>query len=129
MKKKRVPRKELNDFSPLEEAILPRINALSDEFRILRPTRSQCYLPPTKLEFDFAWPELKIAIEVQGGLHRRGGHTTAAGIKRDMYKMCIAQSKGWILYQIPPDWCKCGNHFKILRGLLIRAFQLRGVQK
>lgn len=48
--------------------------------------------------------ELKIAIEVQGGIWAKGnsGHSSGKGIKRDMDKSNLAQSLGWFVIKIEP---------------------------
>ncbi len=64
-----------------------------------------------KYRLDFAIPvrkdgsELKIAIEVQGGIWMKGnsGHSSGTGIKRDMDKSNLAQSLGWFLLKVTPN--------------------------
>jgi very-short-patch-repair endonuclease len=46
--------------------------------------------------FDFSWPTLKIAIEVNGG-GGRGRHNTVVGATNDAEKMNAAQLLGWIV--------------------------------
>lgn len=47
--------------------------------------------------FDYAIPELRIAIEIDGGLWIAGGgrHNRASGFINDMEKLNLATSKGW----------------------------------
>lgn len=68
------------------------------------------YLPflGSKLEFDFAWPRVKVGIEVQGGIDmagRRSGHVSRDGMRRDMFKLNKAQADGWVLFQFPREVC------------------------
>jgi very-short-patch-repair endonuclease len=52
--------------------------------------------PLRKYKFDFAFPDIKIAVEYEGGLFmQRGGHNSPAGIQRDVEKYNLAQSIGW----------------------------------
>lgn len=44
--------------------------------------------------FDFALPEQRIAIEIEGGLHR-GRHTQARGFIEDCHKYNAATMAGW----------------------------------
>ena len=61
--------------------------------------------------FDYAIPitpnsvQLKIAIEVEGGIWAKGnsGHSSGKGIKRDMDKASLAASLGWLLIRRTPD--------------------------
>lgn len=46
---------------------------------------------------DFAWPEAQVAVEVQGGIWVKGGHSSGSGIDRDAAKSFLAQADGWLL--------------------------------
>lgn len=75
--------------------ILPQFPSL------LAPGRNRTYLPGSKLEFDFSWRSLRIAVEIQGGLNNsRSGHTSAVGIKRDMRKQNLCVVHQWQLLQL-----------------------------
>jgi hypothetical protein len=53
--------------------------------------------------FDFAWPDLMFAIEIQGGITSRtrsGWHTSIDGMVRDMDKLNLAQIHGWHVFQL-----------------------------
>lgn len=54
---------------------------------------------------DYAIPQFKIAIEVNGGIHMRGksGHSSGKGIKRDMDKANLLNINGWTLIQVEPN--------------------------
>lgn len=82
------------------------------------------------LEIDFAWPDVKIGIEVNGGIDMRGragGHTSPDGLRRDYYKVNLAQTEGWILLVFPPEYCTDDNQFTVGLRLLKAAFKMRGV--
>lgn len=66
------------------------------------------FSPDRDFRFDFASPQNKVAIEVQGGIWKgkRGGHTSGVGYKRDMEKFNLAASLGWRIVQCEPsDLC------------------------
>lgn len=70
------------------------------------PGRNRCHLVGSKLEYDFSWLSLKIAVEIQGGIDchsRRSGHLSRNGIRRDMQKVCLSSIQGWILLQLSPE--------------------------
>ena len=48
-----------------------------------------------RFRFDFAIPELKIAIEYEGLNSEKSGHTTIAGYTSDCEKYNIAAIRGW----------------------------------
>lgn len=47
--------------------------------------------------FDFAYPELKIAIETEGGVYSQGRHSRAAGYSGDCDKYNEAAVLGWLV--------------------------------
>lgn len=49
---------------------------------------------------DFAWPEARVALEIQGGTWTLGKHSSGAGIERDCAKSFTAQASGWICFAI-----------------------------
>jgi very-short-patch-repair endonuclease len=58
--------------------------------------REHTFAPGRKFRADFAYPEKKILIEVEGGLFmRRGGHNSISGISRDIEKYNLAVTLGW----------------------------------
>jgi len=73
------------------------------------PERNYKGIPGRKYEFDFAWPSRKIALEVQGGVFKKGGHSTGVGITRDCEKACLAVVGGWKLLPVTGDQIKQGK--------------------
>lgn len=59
------------------------------------------FLPGYTFEADVAWPEQRIAVEVDG-LRRdgRGSHQTEAGVTRDARKLLLATIAGWTLVRL-----------------------------
>lgn len=53
------------------------------------------FAPPRRWRFDFAMPERKIAIEVDGGVYSGGRHTTGKGFEADLEKLNRATTLGW----------------------------------
>lgn len=50
---------------------------------------------PRKFRFDFALPDQKIAVEYDGVVSERSGHTTLVGMSSDNEKINLAISLGW----------------------------------
>lgn len=62
--------------------------------------------PTRKWRFDYAWPEYKLALEVDGGIWTQGRHTRGSGRLGDMEKFNHAAMLGWrILYVTPQQLC------------------------
>lgn len=51
--------------------------------------------------FDFAYPGLKIAIEIEGGIYSKGRHIRGKGFENDCEKYNTATSDGWHILRIP----------------------------
>lgn len=52
--------------------------------------------------FDYAWPEQKVALEVEGGVWIQGRHTRGSGFVKDMEKYNRAASLGWLVLKVQP---------------------------
>lgn len=73
---------------------------------LLAPETEFRFHPERKWRFDFAWPEKKIALEVDGGIWIGGGHNRGAQIKKTWEKENEAHCMGWhILKCEPRDLC------------------------
>ena len=55
-----------------------------------------------KWRFDYALPDLKIAIEIEGGVFSNGRHTRGKGYLNDMEKYNMASELGWTLLRYTP---------------------------
>ena len=66
------------------------------------PVPELCFAAPRRWRFDWAWPELKLALEVQGGLFVNGRHSRGAALLKEHEKLNAAAVAGWrILYCTP----------------------------
>ena len=59
--------------------------------------------------FDYAWPERKIALEVEGGTWKGGRHTSGKGYRNDCIKYNTAAADGWIVIRATSDMVKDGT--------------------
>lgn len=59
--------------------------------------------PVRKWRFDYAIPEHKIALEVEGGVWTGGRHTSPKGFLGDIEKYNTATLMGWRLFRVTPD--------------------------
>jgi hypothetical protein len=58
---------------------------------------------PRKWRFDFSWPALKIAVEVEGGTWVKGAHSRGKRYASDCAKYGAAALSGWILLRWTTD--------------------------
>lgn len=59
--------------------------------------------PKRRWRFDYAIPEYKIALEVEGGVWTGGRHIRAQGFLGDMEKYNTATLMGWRVFRTTPD--------------------------
>lgn len=52
---------------------------------------------------DYAWPTLKVGLEVDGAIWTGGRHTRGAGWLKDTEKLNLAASMGWRMLRCTPD--------------------------
>ena len=75
--------------------------------------------PKRRWRIDFAWPEQRVALEVQGGIHMaKSGHNTAAGITRDCEKANEAVVTGWKVLHVTREQIENGSAINWLRQIL-----------
>lgn len=77
------------------------------------PQRDFLFLPDRKLELDFAWPDRKVAIEVQGMAHRIKGR-----FKADIEKRALAMLSGWKVLEVDGASIRCGRAARWVKQLL-----------
>lgn len=69
-----------------------------------------CQLPKPECEvrfhdkrrwrFDLAWPERKVAVEIDGAVWSGGRHVRGAGVEKDCEKFCEAAIAGWRVLRV-----------------------------
>jgi hypothetical protein len=79
--------------SPLEVRFAREIAS----YAIPQPIEEHQFCNDRKWRFDFAWPGLKIAVEIEGGIHSGGRHTRGAGYMADCEKYNRAAMDGWVV--------------------------------
>lgn len=71
--------------------------------------REFCAIPGRKFRWDFAWPDNKLLVEVQGGSWNGGKHGRGSGIAKDTEKLNLATISGWRVMQFTPDQIRQGK--------------------
>ena len=62
--------------------------------------REHRFAPPRRWRFDFAWPALGVAIEVDGGVWTQGRHVRPSGFESDVEKLNAAAAAGWRVFRV-----------------------------
>ena len=70
------------------------------------------------LRADLANPELKIAIEIEGGIFQQGGHSSITGILRDIKKSNCYVSNGWKLIRLLPSELMTSATFDLVKKVI-----------
>lgn len=63
------------------------------------PVREYVFCPGRRWRFDFAWPEQRVACEIDGATWAQGRHVRGAGFERDCEKLNMAVSMGWRVFR------------------------------
>jgi len=72
-----------------------KFEKLLNLLRIKGWVREFKFCPTRRWRFDFAWPERKIAVEIEGGVWINGAHNRGAHFLSDMEKYNWATINGW----------------------------------
>lgn len=65
--------------------------------------------------FDFAWPEFKFAVEVEGISPKGGRHQSVGGFRQDIEKYHVAQYHGWTVYRTDRDHINNGEAVRLIQ--------------
>lgn len=104
-------------LSALEEEIALQIRAA----KLPVPIREFYFAPGRRFRFDFAWPALMLALEVDGLTGSKvSGHTSIAGYSRDREKDRIADNLGWRVIRADRRFIKSGNALQYIEQQIER---------
>ena len=71
--------------------------------------------PVRKWLFDYAIPEHKIALEVEGGVWTNGRHTRGTGFLKDIEKYNTGTLLGWRIFRTTPSELLSSNTIELLK--------------
>lgn len=100
--------------SDLERALLFGIKAL----KLPVPVEQYQFHPVRKWRFDFAWPALMVACEVEGGTWSNGAHVRGRHFESDCEKGNEAACMGWLVLRVTGDMVEDGRAANFLKRLL-----------
>lgn len=66
-----------------------------------------------KWRFDFAWPDLKVAVEIEGGTWSNGRHGRGHGFEGDCLKYDEAAIAGWLVLRVTTDMVNDGRAIQL----------------
>lgn len=85
------------------------------------PEREYRFHDVRRWRFDFAWPELRVAVEVDGGTWAAGRHNRGAGFEGDAEKLNAATALGWRVFRYTATRVRSGWAVNEIRVELERA--------
>lgn len=65
------------------------------------PAEEHKFHETRRWKIDFAWPQLKLAVEIEGGIFVRGRHVSPSGFVADCEKYNTATLDGWSVLRFP----------------------------
>lgn len=102
------------ESSPLEDTLEFQIRA----YHLPAPVRELVFARPRRWRFDFAWPDRRLAAEVEGGTWIRGRHQRPRGFAADAEKYNAATALGWRVLRFTSDMVEDGRAIDALRAVL-----------
>ncbi len=97
---------------------LATITSICQSIGIPAPIVELRHIPGRRFRLDYAWPDHRIGLEVQGGIWTRGKHSRGAGQKIDMEKNNLGILHGWRVFQCVP-----GSEVHTIEGFIKPAMQ------
>ena len=100
--------------SPLEDlfALQVKLEGLPE------PVREFMAIPGRRYRWDFAWPDKRVLVEINGGTYAHMGHSTGSGIARDYEKANLAVLQGWRVLSFDGKAVKDGTAVEVIRKAL-----------
>lgn len=75
---------------------------------IPKPISEYKFHPHRKWRLDNAWPEYRLAVEIEGSVWTQGRHTRGSGFVKDLEKYNELAKMGWWLLRFTPQQVKNG---------------------
>ncbi len=82
----------------------------------LLPVREYVFHPKRRWRFDFAFPEHKLSIEIEGGVN--GRHQRRAGFEADCVKYAHAAVMGWLVMRFTTNMVMNGQAIDFVLAFL-----------
>jgi len=103
--------------SVLEERFAQEIRAM----KLPAPEREFAFHDTRRWRFDFAWPQFRLAVEIEGGVWNQGRHTRPHGFIADTEKYNTAHLLGWTVLRFTGPDIRSGRAIDLTQSMLARA--------
>ena len=78
------------------------------------------FMKGRRFRFDFAWPQHKIAVEIEGGTWTQGRHVTGTGFAKDCEKYNLATLSGWKVYRFPTQMVRDRTAIQFMHKVFVK---------
>ena len=82
------------------------------------PVGEFIFHPVRKWRLDHAWPDRKLAVEVQGGIFSHGRHVRGAAMLKEFEKLNTAAAMGWRFLYFTPGQIADGSAMPVIESAL-----------
>lgn len=86
-----------------------------------------------KWRFDFAWPKLKVAVEIDGGTFASrelpGNHAVGMRYQKDCIKNNAAQLEGWSVLRADREMCGSPEFAVVIKKMLLERIKWKRTAK
>ena len=90
--------------------------AFAMEFdQVPTPEREFLFSSTRKWRFDFAWPDHKFAVEVEGVTYEGDRHQRVEGFIADLVKYEAAMLNGWTVYRCSSTMINSGRALEVIK--------------
>jgi very-short-patch-repair endonuclease len=93
--------------------------------KLPQPVYEFRFMPPRRFRFDFAWPDNKVAVEVEGGIWNGGRHVRGNGYENDCKKYSEAAILGWKVIRATGKMIKDGTAIELLKRALNNELSMK----
>lgn len=80
--------------------------------------REYKFLPDRRFRMDFAFPNFRLGIDIQGGTYVYGRHSRPGGYHSDCEKANLAIEAGWRLFHFDSEMVKSGYALRTIERAL-----------
>jgi very-short-patch-repair endonuclease len=94
------------------------LKLLQQKFKDVEVVKELRFHPTRRWRFDYAFPSLKVAVEVDGAVWSGGRHINPAGYINDMEKLNNAASMGWLVLRITTDDRFAMKTYELIRNTI-----------
>ena len=94
------------------------LKLLQTKFKSVEVVKEFQFHPTRRWRFDYAFPEKKVAVEVDGGVWTGGRHINPAGYINDLEKLNNAAAMGWLVLRITTDDRFASKTYELIKDTL-----------